>query len=260
VKALAPLTRRLATLAERLDALSIRERGLVFAAGVTLIAMAWQTLWMGPLNARAHAAEERLAEAGRQQSAIDQIGLAAAANPQGAATVRNRALRDSLAALDTELQSATQGYVSPQRMSDLLGEILAAQKGLTLVSLANLPAESLSQVAAVPGAVAASAASTASEVSGAAGAAGAAGAPGVSAAAGAAGGTPAANDRGPFLHPVEIVVDGDYVSLVAYLRALESLPYKIHWQRLELTTGNSSVSRVRIVIGALSLSREWIAV
>ena len=224
MKAFSPLARRLATLGERLNALSIRERGLVFAAGVTLICMAWQTLLMGPLNARTHAAEQRLIEARRQQSAIEQVGAAAAANPQVAATVRNRALREALAALDAELESAAQGYVSPQRMSDLLGEILPVQHGLTLVSLANLPVESLSQAPGLPGEV------------------------------------PAANDRGPFVHPVEIVVDGDYASVVAYLRALESLPYKLHWQRLDLTAGDYPVNRVRIVIGALSLSSEWISV
>jgi MSHA biogenesis protein MshJ len=218
------MTRRLTTLAERLNALSIRERGLVFAACVTLVYMAWQTLWMGPLNARTHAVEQRLIEARRQQSAIDQVEVAAAANPQVAATVRNRALSERLVALDGELKSAAQGYVSPQRMTDLLREILAAQHGLTLVSLANLPVESLSQAPAAAGAI------------------------------------PAANDRGPFLHPVEMVVEGDYASLVAYLRALEALPYRIHWQQLDLTAGEYPVNRVRIVIGALSLSREWITV
>jgi MSHA biogenesis protein MshJ len=67
-------------------------------------------------------------------------------------------------------------------------------------------------------------------------------------------------DAGPFLHPVELVVDGDYASLVTYLRALESLPWRIHWQQLELKTGDYPVNRVRIVIGALSLSPDWIRI
>jgi MSHA biogenesis protein MshJ len=82
----------------------------------------------------------------------------------------------------------------------------------------------------------------------------------LSLASGAADAIPSASDRGPFLHPVEIVVEGDYASLVAYLRALESLQYRIHWQQLDLTAGDYPVNRVRIVIGALSLSRDWISV
>jgi hypothetical protein len=47
---------------------------------------------------------------------------------------------------------------------------------------------------------------------------------------------------------------------VAYLRSLEALPWRIHWQQLELTAGAYPVNRVRIVIGALSLSRDWMKV
>ncbi len=117
----------------------------------------------------------------------------------------------------------------------MLREILAGQNGLKLVSLANLPVQSLAQVKE-PGGTG----------------------PG-------AGSAPAAEavlddkDPGPFLHPVEIVVDGNYVDVVAYLRALEALPWRIHWQRLELKSEDSG-NRVRIVIGALSLSRYWMSV
>ena len=117
-------------------------------------------------------------------------------------------------------------------MTELLRELLAGQQGLRLVSLRNLPAESLSRPA------------------GAAPAAAPAAAPG--------GATSA--DHGPFLHPVEIVVDGDYLSIVAYVHELEKLPWRIHWQRLELLAGDYPSNRVRIVIGALSLSHDWMAV
>jgi MSHA biogenesis protein MshJ len=73
-------------------------------------------------------------------------------------------------------------------------------------------------------------------------------------------GTPAPEDRGPFVHPVELVVEGDYLSVLAYLEALERLPWRMHWQRLELKAGVYPVNRVRIVIGALSLSRDWMSV
>jgi MSHA biogenesis protein MshJ len=111
-------------------------------------------------------------------------------------------------------------------MTELVRGLLASQQGLRLVSLRNLPAESLSRPA------------------------------GATSAAGDA----AATDRGPFLHPVEVVVEGDYPSIVNYLHELEKLPWRIHWQRLELLAGDYPSNRVRIVIGALSLSRDWMAV
>jgi len=210
---------------ERLDALSLRERVIIFGAGVALVYIAWQTLFMDPLAARTKAAEQHLADARRQIALIDDVGAAASRDPAVAAAVRNHALTARLAALDAELGSVAQGYVAPERMAELLRELLAEQHGLRLLSLANLPVQSLSQPS---------------------------------------GSKPeaplAADDRGPFLHPVEMVVEGDYASVVAYLRALEALPWRIHWQQLELTAGDYPVNRVRIVIGALSLSRNWMSV
>ena len=220
---------RVRPLVERLDARSLRERALVFGAGVAIVYMAWQALLMDPLAVRAKAAEQHLADVRRQASVLDEAGVASAQDPAFAAAARNRALAGRLAGLETELQSLAQGYVAPDRMPELLRELLAGQQGLKLVSLANLPVESLSRTA-VPGA-----------------------APGAVAAI-------APDDRGPFLHPVEMVVEGDYASLVAYLRALEALPWRIHWQRVELAAGEYPLNRIRIVIGALSLSSDWISV
>jgi MSHA biogenesis protein MshJ len=56
------------------------------------------------------------------------------------------------------------------------------------------------------------------------------------------------------------VVDGDYASVVAYLRAVEGLPWRIHWRKLELVAGQYPVNRVKLVIGALSLSPDWMSV
>jgi MSHA biogenesis protein MshJ len=212
-------------LVERLDGFSFRERALVFGAGVALLYVAWQSLLMDPLTARAKVAEQHLADARRQMTMSEQIGAAAAHDPAVEAALRNGALAARLAALDSDLNSVAHGYVAPERMTELLRSLLAKQQGLTLVSLANMPVESLSppsaskQVAAI-----------------------------------------ALDDRGPFLHPVEMVVEGDYGSVVAYLRALEAMPWRIHWQRVELTAGDYPVNRVRIVIGALSLSRYWMTV
>jgi MSHA biogenesis protein MshJ len=217
-------------LVERLDGFSLRERALVFGAGVALLYVAWQSLLMDPLTVRAKAAELHLADARRQMTMSEQIGAAVAHDPAVEAALRNGALAARLAALDLNLNSVAQGYVAPERMIELLRSLLSEQRGLTLVSLSNLPVESLS----LPAVSTPTAASTPSAI-----------APG---------------DRGPFLHPVEMVVEGDYGSVVVYLRAIEALPWRIHWQRVELTAGGYPVNRVRIVIGALSLSRYWMSV
>jgi MSHA biogenesis protein MshJ len=253
VIALSGVAGRVRPLIERLDALSLRERAIIFGAGVTLVFIAWQILLMDPLTLREKAAEQHLADAHRQLSAIDELGTASSRDPAVAAAARNHALSTRVAALDADLRSAAQGYIAPERMTDMLRALLTEQHGLKLVSLANLPVESLSQspVAQAPGASPSDA-----QLSEAPPGTPSIGTPSVGAQPGAI----APDDRGPFLHPVEIVVEGDYVSVVAYLRAIEAMPWRIHWRSLELTAGEYPVNRVRLVIGALSLSRDWINV
>jgi MSHA biogenesis protein MshJ len=229
VIALQGIVGRVRPLIERVDALTLRERVIIFGAGVALVYIAWQTLVMDPLAGRARNAEQRLAQVREQTAAIDELGAAASQDPIVRAASRNDALAQRLTALDGELGAVAKGYVAPERMTELLRALLAEQHGLKLVSLANLPVESLSQPSSQPG--------------------------------GAKTDAPLADDdRGPFLHPVEIVVEGDYASVVAYLRAAESLPWRIQWRKLELTAGEYPVNRVRLVIGALSLSRDWLSV
>src|SRR6202035_151818 len=188
---------------ERLDGFSIRERALIFAVGVALLYVAWQSLLMDPLSVRGKAAEQHLADARQQMTMSEQIRAVAVQDPAVEAVLRNGALAARLAALDSNLNSVAHGYVAPERMTELLRSLLAEQRGLTLVSLANMPVESLSLPSASKRAAAV-----------------------------------AADDRGPFLHPVEMVVEGDYGSVVAYLRALEGMPWRIHWKQLELTAGD----------------------
>ena len=220
-----PYADKIAALALKLDALSLRERGLVFAAGLIGLCVAFQSLLMSPLTDRVRGAEHRLAYARQHALVLAQSSEASAPDPITAAVVRNRALKGRLTHLDTELNTAAQGYVSPGKMTEMLQGILAQQRGLNLVSLSNLPVQSLAQAGGAKDA----------EI-------------------------PGDHDPGPFLHPMEIVVEGDYASLVTYLRGLEGLPWRISWQRLELTAGAYPLNRVRIVIGALSLSRDWIDV
>lgn len=228
------LSLRLKPLLERIDQLSVRERVLIFGGGVALIYVAWQALLMDPVTVRARAAEQRLVEARRRGQVADEAGLAATQDPAVAAATRNRALAQRLGEIDAELASAAQGYVAPERMTELLRGLLAGQQGLRLVSLRNLPAESLSRPVTAGGETAAPPGAPAAPV--------------------------VPTDRGPFLHPVEVVVEGDYLSIVNYLHEVEKLPWRIHWQRLELLAGDYPSNRVRIVIGALSLSRDWMAV
>ena len=238
MKLLDTLMSRLGPVAERINHLSLRERAMVFAAGVAVLGMAWQNLLMDPLTRRAHNAQQQLQGVRERLEAADLAVRTAAQSPAVMAAARNRALEERLAQLNAELSTAAQGYVAPERVANLLGELISRQQGLTLISLRNLPVQSLSLDAE-----AGRAGSTAGANAGA-----------------SAGANAAARDRGPFLHPVEVIVSGDYASIVRYLQSLEQVPFRLHWERLELQVERYPANRVRLVIGALSLSRDWMSV
>jgi MSHA biogenesis protein MshJ len=238
-----PLVQRLSGAGERIDRMTLRERVLVFAAGVALIYISWQTLLMDPLADRGRAAQHRLDESRARLLQMD--ATASAGNPRQQAAERRRALQQQLVSLDERLRDAAGGFVAPDRMADLLRDVLARQQGLRLVSLRNLPVENLGELAATAEAAVA---------------AGSSAAPAAGGPAAASVVADASTPAGPFVHPVELVVEGDFAAIVAYLRALEALPWQVQWRKLDLAAGDYPNNRVRIELGTLGLTRDWLSV
>jgi MSHA biogenesis protein MshJ len=221
------LVDRLRGAGERVDRMSLRERVLVFVVGVALLYVAWQTLLMDPIAARGRAAQHRLEESRARLEKIDAAG--AAGDPRVQTLERRRALQDRLSTLDARLREAAGGFVPPDRMADVLRDVLASQRGLRLVSIRNLPVVDLGITS--PAAAPATATPDAAPA-----------------------------ESGPFVHPVEIVVEGDFASIVAYLRAVEGLAWQVQWRRLDLAAGDYPKNRVRIELGTLGLTRAWLSV
>ena len=54
--------------------------------------------------------------------------------------------------------------------------------------------------------------------------------------------------------------DEDYLDVLAYLHALESLEWRFYWRLLELESTAYPRNRVRIELSTLSLDKDWIGV
>lgn len=61
-----------------------------------------------------------------------------------------------------------------------------------------------------------------------------------------------------YQHGLEIEVQGSYAACLAYLNAIESLPWRLYWQILELDVIEYPQNRIRIEVSTLSLDEEWI--
>jgi MSHA biogenesis protein MshJ len=209
----------LENLVARFDAMNIRERGLISFALLAAIVMLWDLAFMQPLNAR------RVANAAELESLQKSISTSAAAaeasaasDPMSHALTRQRAVQTSLDAVNVELASASAGLIPPERMVEVIHDVLGKQRNLKLVTLHNEPVASLIKIEE--------------------------------------GGV----ETGPYIHPVELVVEGRYLDVLEYMRALEALPWNFRWKILELETVDYPINRVRVELSTLSMDKEWLGV
>ena len=220
------------SLLARFDKLSLRERVFVAAALLAGIIALWDTVLMQPLRADKARLSQEIAG---YQDTLGNIEDPDAADPRRAALTRATELQTQTLAVDSQLSSTAAGFVPAERMVEVIHDVLSRQKGLRLVSLRNLPVTGLVQPTE-PSADA------------------------VSAAAAPATGAPAVTDIGPYIHPIELVIEGDYADVLTYLEALEALPWKFRWKTLDLSTKQYPVNRVRIELSTLSMDKTWLGV
>lgn len=64
----------------------------------------------------------------------------------------------------------------------------------------------------------------------------------------------------PYVHSIELVIDGRYGDIQEYVRELEALPWKFRWSLLELSTRSYPLNRVRLSLSTLSMDATWLGV
>ena len=206
----------MSALAVRFDRLSQRERLFMLAAAIAVLVAVFKMALLGPLDQRSARLSAQLAGL---ETGINDSTKAAAADATTAAYAEEADLKARLAVVNERLSSQSAGMIAPQRMAEVIHDVLSRQQGVKLVSLRNLEAIKLPLDAAGEGAVGAAR---------------------------------------PYEHTVEIVLEGRYLDVLAYLQALEGLPWRFYWRRLELTSEHYPVNRVRVELGTVSMGSDWI--
>lgn len=230
----------------RLDAMSLRERALVFAASAALIVFVVYSLLLSPLFLKQKVLQDQVA---RNQNNIagvdDEIARKIdgfVLDPDVGNRARLLAIQAETAALSESLRALQHGLVAPERMSALLEKILRANGRLKLVGLRTLdvvPTSEGSYDAALP-VLAAPAPVT----------------PGQSAP------PPAAPQPKPmnllFRHGVELTLRGNYLDMVGYMQALEGMPTQLFWGRAALAVDTYPVATLTLTLYTLSLDKKWV--
>ncbi|HET9445312.1 MAG TPA: type II secretion system protein GspM [Steroidobacteraceae bacterium] len=211
-----PLARTLA----RFDALSTRERALVAGAAFIGIVLLWVAMVFDPLSVKQRTLNAELATLQQSiQLTSQSIQETTAADPTLVAQREEKNLKTQLALVNAQLAAKSAGLIPPERMVQVIHDVLSRQHGVKLVSLHNSPVTTLVTSSAQ-----------------------------------------GAQSGGPYVHPVEIVVEGTYLDVLAYLHALESLEWRFYWRLLQLESTAYPRNRVRIELSTLSLDKDWIGV
>jgi MSHA biogenesis protein MshJ len=221
-------------LAQRIDALSLRERGILFAAILAALFMIANNLVFSSLRHEQQRMERevrgKFAEMQIMNAQVETMLAQLNQDPDTVFRGRITELKKQLADEEASVAGIVRGLVSPQEMPKLVHQILSRNRALQVVQVENLPAVALDNAApSQPGTV---------QQTGAA----------------------AGSEAHVYKHGMRIELKGQYLDIVRYLRALESMPAKVFWGEVQFESEKYPVSRITLVIYTISLNKAWLEV
>lgn len=234
-------------LSTKLDALTLRERAMVFVAVTAAILFLIYTMAVEPMLAKQ---KLLLAQIKQQQNQIAGIDLEITAKAQGfnldpdaQERLRLQSARAEIDRISAGLLAVQKGLVAPEKIAPLLENLLSGHGKLRLMAMKTLPVTGMSE----------SFAASAPPVAGGAAQVAAPAQPNQPAARAAA--------QKPrellYRHGVEIVLQGSYLDMISYMAALEALPVQLFWGKASLDAQQYPNSRLTLTLYTLSLDQKW---
>jgi MSHA biogenesis protein MshJ len=207
--------------ANRVDAMSLRERALIFITLLVALYFLAVNVLFGPLNSGKDRLQQQVNQKRQEVQALESQIQSMATGGQEADSAKQRkvaALQENLKTMDAQLLRVTSGLVSPKEMARLIEQMLLKNRGLQVMKVESIPAMPLLEDA------------------------GSGGPDGIMV----------------FKHGMQIEFKGGYMDSLHYLKSLENLPWKVFWGKVTLKTEKYPDSRVSLVIYTLSTRDAWI--
>lgn len=208
----------IAGLRTKVDALSLRERILLFAAAVMLMSALWYFAMMQPLAQRMIAGREKIALVRARiedtNNSLEEQVLQFSSTG-GEQQRRFERVQDRIDEIDERLGNYAAELIDPAEMARVLEAVLKQQSKLRLIRVHNLDAEPL-----LP--------------------------------------PDEARTTTLYRHGLEIEFEGDYFACLEYLEDIEALPWRFYWQILDLDVASYPRNRIRLEVSTLSLDEDWI--
>jgi len=223
--------KRLKALFEKIDALTLRERVILF---VLMLAGIWaliDTLLLAPQESARVQEQNKITQARSQLDEAEQTLQLRATTPDPDLVARQR-LESARRNLDARMQTALDlqaRMVAPKDMPRMLQQMLETHPGLRLAALETLPPTAVGLETATK-----TVATTPAKSSG--------------------------EEAPVFKHGITLTLVGNYAALTRYMEKLERLPVGFYWSRAELDAGAHPEIRLTLTLYTLSLERTWLTV
>lgn len=223
------LKEQIGKIAAKVDALSLRERAMIFAAAAFLLVSLIDYLFLNPLlmqqkkiSEQVVQQQEKMKEIQSQLAGLLQAKQADASSPK---RERIRVLRQQIDEGAAYLKEKQDKLVPPEKMAALLEQVLNKNERLQLVALNTLPVTLFIE----PSADAAAAQMT-------------------------------GQAQQMYKHGVQITVRGSYADLIQYLTALEHLPTQMFWGLARMNVVEHPAVELTLTLYTLSLDKTWLQV
>lgn len=216
---------RLGALQTRIDELTLRERGILFLVVVALLYVVMDSLLIAPQE---QTQKRLLSDIGKVRADITQLEQQKLqiinnhnVDPNAAEQRTLQQLKASMQRIEEEIKEAVDGLIEPQEMARALESVLKKQLQLGFMRIENLGSRPLLDIEPTAGNV---------------------------------------SDAGIYIHTMRIELEGSFYQTRDYLQALEQLPWRFHWESVELTITDYPLAKVVITVNTLSLNEGWIGV
>ena len=224
-----------------IDGMSLRERAMIFVAAVFVVIALMKMTLLDPLlsrqkmlSAQVVQQQEKMKELRAQ---IENLLQAKLDNEHSPLRNRQAQLKQQLQDQSSYLQSRQDHLIEPNKMADLLKQVLNKNGSLQLVELKTLPVSLLiEKPQTAEGAAQATAANSPDKKP-----------------------QPGAQKQ-IFKHGVQITVRGGYLDLMRYVTALENMPAQMFWGGASLSVEKYPDAVFTLTVYTLSLDKTWLSV
>lgn len=230
-------------LALRIDALTLRERAIIFAVAVLILITLVNAVLLDPQYAKQASLSQQIKQQQAQladvQNQIQQRVKSQEADPDQDAHAQLEALTLSAKRMRDTLGSLQEELVSPDKIASLLENMLKKNDRLLLVSLKSLPVtrlnESVEEIQARQAKTDAAKTTVPTAVK-----------------------DEATDVDAVYKHTVELKVQGNYLDMLAYVKALEAMPWRVFWESAQMKVEDDQTTTLTLMLFTLSLDKTWL--